>query len=88
VATTGIAAIIYTDIARDGMLQGPNIAGITALAQQVQVPIIASGGVSHLDDLRHLAALEALGVCGVLIGKALYERRFTYQQACAAVQQE
>src|SRR5215470_18745844 len=88
VATTGVAAIIYTDIARDGMLQGPNIAGITALAQQVQVPIIASGGVSHLDDLRQLAALEALGVCGVLIGKALYEKRFTYQQACAAVQQE
>jgi phosphoribosylformimino-5-aminoimidazole carboxamide ribotide isomerase len=88
VATTGVAAIIYTDIARDGMLQGPNIAGITALAQQVQVPIIASGGVSHLDDLRQLAALEALGVCGVLIGKALYEKRFTYQQACVAVQQE
>jgi phosphoribosylformimino-5-aminoimidazole carboxamide ribotide isomerase len=88
VATTGVAAIIYTDIARDGMLQGPNIAGITTLAQQVQVPIMASGGVSHLDDLRQLAALEALGVCGVLIGKALYEKRFTYQQACAAVQQE
>jgi len=88
VATTGVAAIIYTDIARDGMLQGPNIAGITALAQQVQVPIIASGGVSHLDDLRQLAALKALGVCGVLIGKALYEKRFTYQQACAAAQQE
>ena len=88
VGTTGVAAIIYTDIARDGMLQGPNIAGITALAQQVQVPIIASGGVSHLDDLRQLATLEPLGVGGVLIGKALYEKRFTYQQACAAVQQE
>jgi len=88
VATTGIAAIIYTDIGRDGMLQGPNIAGITALAQQVHVPIIASGGVSQLDDLRQLTALEALGVFGVLIGKALYEKCFTYQQACAAVQQE
>jgi phosphoribosylformimino-5-aminoimidazole carboxamide ribonucleotide (ProFAR) isomerase len=70
------------------MLQGPNLAGITALAQQVPVPVIASGGVSHLDDLRQLAALEPLGVCGVLVGKALYEKRFTYQQACAAVQQE
>jgi phosphoribosylformimino-5-aminoimidazole carboxamide ribotide isomerase len=88
VATTGVAAIIYTDIARDGMLQGPNIDGITALAQQVQVPIIASGGVSQLVDLRQLAMLEPLGVCGVLVGKALYEGRFTYQQACAAVQQE
>ena len=88
VATTGVAAIIYTDIARDGMLQGPNIVGITALAQQVHVPIIASGGVSQLEDLRQLAALAPLGVYGVLVGKALYEKRFTYQQACAAVQQE
>ena len=70
------------------MLQGPNIAGITALAQQVHVPIIASGGVSQLEDLRQLVALTPLGVCGVLVGKALYEKRFTYQQACAAVQQE
>lgn len=88
VATVGIAAIIYTDIARDGMLQGPNIPAITALAQQVQVPIIASGGVSRLEDLQQLATLEALGVGGVLVGKALYEGRFTYQQACAAVRQE
>ncbi len=88
VATTGVAAIIYTDIARDGMLQGPNIPSITALAQQITVPIIASGGVSQLADLQHLAALEALGVCGVLVGKALYEGCFTYQQARAAVPQE
>ena len=88
VATTGVAAIIYTDIARDGMLQGPNMSSIAALAQQVKVPVIASGGVSQLEDLRQLAALEPLGVCGVLVGKALYEGRFAYQQACAAVQQE
>ena len=71
VATIEVAAIIYTDIARDGMLQGPNIAGITALVQQVHVPVIASGGVSQLADLRQLAALESFGVCGVLVGKAL-----------------
>jgi len=88
VATTGVAAIIYTDIARDGMLQGPNMSSIAALAQQVKVPVMASGGVSQLEDLRQLAALEPLGVCGVLVGKALYEGRFAYQQACAAVQQE
>jgi len=52
------------------------------------VPVIASGGVSQLADLRQLAALESFGVCGVLVGKALYEGRFAYQQACAAVQQE
>lgn len=88
VATTGVAAIIYTDIARDGMLQGPNIPSITALAQQVSTPIIASGGVSQLGDLQQLAALESLGVCGVIVGKALYEGCFTYQQACAVVPQE
>jgi phosphoribosylformimino-5-aminoimidazole carboxamide ribotide isomerase len=88
VATTGVAAIIYTDITRDGMLQGPNISNITTLAQQVQVPVIASGGIAQLADLRQLAALEPFGVCGVVVGKALYEGRFAYQQACAAVQQE
>jgi phosphoribosylformimino-5-aminoimidazole carboxamide ribotide isomerase len=88
VATTGVAAIIYTDITRDGMLQGPNISNITTLAQQVQVPVIASGGVAQLADLRQLTALEPFGVCGVIVGKALYEGRFTYQQAWAAVQQE
>jgi len=88
VATAGVAAIIYTDIARDGTLQGPNLAGIAALTQQVHVPVIASGGVSQLADLQHLGALEPLGVCGVIVGKALYEGRFTYQQACTAAQQE
>ncbi|MGE3538998.1 MAG: 1-(5-phosphoribosyl)-5-[(5-phosphoribosylamino)methylideneamino]imidazole-4-carboxamide isomerase [Candidatus Tectimicrobiota bacterium] len=88
VATVKVAAIIYTDIARDGMLQGPNIPAITALARHIEVPIIASGGVSRLEDLQQLAALEPLGVCGVLVGKALYEGRFAYQQARAAVGQE
>jgi phosphoribosylformimino-5-aminoimidazole carboxamide ribotide isomerase len=87
VATTGIAAIIYTDIARDGMLQGPNLHGIAALAQHITVPVIASGGVSQVDDLRHLAALQPLGVTGVIVGKALYEGRFDYQQAYAAMQE-
>jgi phosphoribosylformimino-5-aminoimidazole carboxamide ribotide isomerase len=88
VAAAGVAAIIYTDISRDGMLQGPNISAIRALAQQVTVPVIASGGVSCLDDLRQLAALEPLGVTAVIIGKALYEGRFSYQQACAALRGE
>jgi phosphoribosylformimino-5-aminoimidazole carboxamide ribotide isomerase len=88
VAATGVAAIIYTDISRDGMLQGPNIAAIRAVAEHVAVPVIASGGVACLEDLRQLAVLEPLGVTGVIVGKALYEGRFAYQQACAAVQQE
>lgn len=85
VSTTDVAAIIYTDITRDGTLQGPNIPGITAVAQCVTVPVIASGGVATLADVQRLASLQALGVSGVIVGKALYEGRFDYQQACAAV---
>lgn len=84
VATLGVAAIIYTDISRDGMLQGPNIAGITTFAAAVDVPVIASGGVSQLLDLQHLAALSPFGVEAAIVGKALYDGRFTYQQALAA----
>jgi phosphoribosylformimino-5-aminoimidazole carboxamide ribotide isomerase len=87
VAAAGVAAIIYTDIARDGMLQGPNVAGIAAVARHVNVPVIASGGVSDLEDLRRLAALKPLGVTGVIIGKALYEGRIDFHQACATVQE-
>jgi phosphoribosylformimino-5-aminoimidazole carboxamide ribotide isomerase len=88
VATTRVAAIIYTDITRDGTLQGPNLAGIAALAQAVAVPIIASGGVSQIEDLQRLARLGPPGVAGVIVGKALYEGRFDYQQACAALRSE
>ncbi|GIX48740.1 MAG: 1-(5-phosphoribosyl)-5-[(5-phosphoribosylamino) methylideneamino] imidazole-4-carboxamide isomerase [Candidatus Tectimicrobiota bacterium] len=88
VAALDIAAIIYTNILRDGTLQGPDLSGIAALAQGVSVPVIASGGVATLEDLRRLAALQPLGVTGVIVGKALYEGRFSYQQAQAAVQAE
>jgi phosphoribosylformimino-5-aminoimidazole carboxamide ribotide isomerase len=83
-----VAAIIYTDITRDGTLHGPNLEGIAALADAVDVPLIASGGVSQLDDLQRLAGLGPLGVVGVIVGKALYEGRFDYQQACAALRSE
>lgn len=83
VDTVGVAAIVYTDIARDGMLAGPNLDGIAEVARQVQTPLIASGGVARLDDLRRLAALESLGVTAVIVGKALYEGRLEYRQAMA-----
>lgn len=68
----GVAAIIYTDIARDGMLQGPNLEATRALAEAVKIPVIASGGVSSLKDIENLLAIEQYGVSGVITGKAIY----------------
>jgi phosphoribosylformimino-5-aminoimidazole carboxamide ribotide isomerase len=68
----GVTAIIYTDIARDGMLQGPNIEATKALAEAVSIPIIASGGVSSLKDIENLMAIESSGISGVITGKAVY----------------
>ncbi len=73
-----LAAMIYTDIERDGTLLGPNLDGIAALAQAVQTPVIASGGVGGLEDLEHLAALP---IAGCIVGRALYEGRFTLRDA-------
>ncbi|HVP28839.1 MAG TPA: 1-(5-phosphoribosyl)-5-[(5-phosphoribosylamino)methylideneamino]imidazole-4-carboxamide isomerase [Myxococcota bacterium] len=68
----GVAAIVYTDIARDGMLSGPNLEATAELAAHVAIPVIASGGVGSLDDVRRAAALAARGVAGVIVGRALY----------------
>ena len=68
----GVSAIIYTDISRDGMLQGPNLEATQALAKAVSIPVIASGGVSSLDDIINLMAIESSGVTGVITGKAVY----------------
>ncbi len=68
----GVAALIYTDIARDGMLTGPDLEGTAALAEAVSIPVIASGGVGSLDDVRGAAAHYARGVAGVIVGRALY----------------
>jgi phosphoribosylformimino-5-aminoimidazole carboxamide ribotide isomerase len=80
-AKWGAAALLYTDVARDGMAAGPNIEATVALAQAVPVPVIASGGVSTLADLRRLAAA---GVPDVIVGRALYEGAFTLEQAIEA----
>jgi len=68
----GVAAIIYTDISRDGMMQGPNIAATKELAEAITIPVIASGGVSSLADIENLLAIEASGVAGAITGKAIY----------------
>ena len=85
VKSWGVVRLQYTDVLRDGTLVGPNLAGIEALARQVGMPITAAGGVSILDDLTRLRALEPLGVDEVIVGKALYERRFTLAEALAAL---
>jgi phosphoribosylformimino-5-aminoimidazole carboxamide ribotide isomerase len=83
VKSWGVVRLQYTDVMRDGTLMGPNVAGIEALARKVEMPITASGGISILEDLTRLRALEPLGVDEVIVGKALYERRFTLAQALA-----
>lgn len=75
------AAFIYTDISRDGMQTGPNIAATQRLAKAVAVPVIASGGVSTLKDIEELLPLEKDGVIGVITGRALYAGTLNFQEA-------
>jgi phosphoribosylformimino-5-aminoimidazole carboxamide ribotide isomerase len=76
----GAAALIHTDIGRDGMLGGPNVEATAALARQVALPVILSGGVASLDDLR---AANAAGLAGAILGRALYEGRIDLREALA-----
>ncbi len=71
----GVAAIIHTDIDRDGVLGGPNVAASAALARAVPIPVIVSGGVSSLEDLRAVKAAEPSGLAGVISGRAIYDGR-------------
>jgi phosphoribosylformimino-5-aminoimidazole carboxamide ribotide isomerase len=80
----GVAAVIVTDISRDGTEAGANITLFAETARLAAIPVIASGGVATLDDVRALSGLFASGVAGVIIGRALYERRFTLIEALAA----
>jgi len=75
------AAIIYTDISRDGVKQGVNLEATRNLAQATGIPVIASGGVSSIDDITTLLPLEPLGVIGVITGKALYDGNLDLKQA-------
>lgn len=82
----GVAAVIYTDIERDGAMGGPNVAATAALARAVEIPVIASGGVSSLDDLRALKASGA-PLDGVISGRALYEGRLDLGEAVALLEE-
>jgi phosphoribosylformimino-5-aminoimidazole carboxamide ribotide isomerase len=87
VAVPELAALIVTNISVDGMLTGPDLPGTRAVLELTEVPVIASGGVSNLDDLRALARLRSAGrgVAGVIVGRALYEGRFDIPAALEAV---
>lgn len=82
----GVAAIVFTDIARDGMLQGVNVKATADLANAVRIPVIASGGVAGVDDIEALLAAMAPNIEGVVIGRALYDGRIDPQAALALVE--
>ena len=77
----GVAAIVYTDIARDGMQTGPNVKATQALAKNLSIPVIASGGVGSLKDVEAVAAYRTEGIAGVIVGRALYTGELDLSQA-------
>jgi len=76
----GVEAIIYTDISRDGMLSGLNVASTVRLAQAIAIPVIASGGIATLDDIRALGKVAGEGVAGAILGRALYEGKLDFAE--------
>ncbi len=69
----GVSAIVYTDIARDGMMQGVNVEATLAMARASSIPVIASGGITNMDDIQALQAVTGEGICGAITGRAIYE---------------
>jgi phosphoribosylformimino-5-aminoimidazole carboxamide ribotide isomerase len=81
----GVSAIIYTDIDRDGMLQGVNVEATVEMAKASSIPVIASGGITHLDDIRNLAHHMREGIMGAITGRAIYEGALDLREAQALV---
>lgn len=77
----GVEAIIYTDISRDGMMSGVNVDATVKLAQAIHIPVIASGGITNLDDVRALCAVENEGITGAITGRAIYEGTLDFVEA-------
>jgi phosphoribosylformimino-5-aminoimidazole carboxamide ribotide isomerase len=77
----GVEAIIYTDIGRDGMLSGVNLKATLELARALTIPVIASGGVSSLDDVKALCEMEPEGIAGAITGRAIYEGTLDFKVA-------
>jgi len=85
---SGVERVVFTDIRRDGTLLGPNISAVADFARETGLKVIASGGVSRMEDIRELRKLEGLGVEAVIVGKALYDGRLTLQEAMAAAEED
>ena len=77
----GVRCVVYTDIARDGMLTGPNFEGLQEILNVTRIPVIASGGVATVEDIQKLKALESQGVLGAITGKAIYEGTLDLKEA-------
>lgn len=71
--SAGVSSIVYTDIARDGMMQGVNVEATLAMALASSIPVIASGGITNIEDIRALNAVASQGICGAITGRAIYE---------------
>lgn len=84
-ADAGVAAIVYTDIARDGLLKGLNIDATIALAERISIPVIASGGLASLDDVKAMLAPRAKKLAGAIAGRALYDGRLDPAAALALI---
>lgn len=77
----GVEAVVYTDIGRDGMLSGVNVAATVKLAQALRIPVIASGGIASIDDIRALCQVESEGIVGAITGRAIYEGKLDFREA-------
>jgi phosphoribosylformimino-5-aminoimidazole carboxamide ribotide isomerase len=77
----GVESVVYTDIGRDGMLSGVNIEATVELARGLRIPVIASGGITNLDDVRNLCAVEAEGIMGAITGRAIYQGTLNFAEA-------
>jgi len=82
-ADDGVSAIVYTDIARDGMMQGVNVEATVRLAEATRIPVIASGGVTNMDDVMKLADVAGAGIAGAITGRAIYEGKLDVSEAQA-----
>jgi phosphoribosylformimino-5-aminoimidazole carboxamide ribotide isomerase len=81
----GVSSFVYTDVARDGGLEGPDLENVQRVAEALRGRFLYSGGIGSLEHLRTLAALRQVNLAGVIVGRALYERRFTVAEAQAAL---